>query len=396
MIRYTTNGDTIRDLLQSSWQAAQSVAPQLLLPMAERQVRLTCETASGAQLAARSRLSRLAAFQAEFASWLAQECGDEQGAADWIEVMASLADCAADSSLTTYQWIRRAEIALYRDDAQRVIECARRAQTQSNILPRIKALAVQREAQGYALAGETLRCRAALEHAGELLELAGSRQQDDDRMAGPSWVPDPGSGTAGWCELELGRPEIAGELLAKTVAAISDSECRTRALYVARYAIALAECGEFDDAVDHGHEALEFVYAVGSATVAAQLRKLSTVLRRHRIHRSALGLSGYIDAVLRGKARSSAPTTAHHDTVRDCADVVQAHPGIPNVMSPDPFAWFAGCQVAVAAPSVHGQSPRRSANSPRTEEGCDERRDDGAPSGSVGGLPVLHGRGYGP
>ncbi|MET7402761.1 helix-turn-helix transcriptional regulator [Dactylosporangium sp. NPDC005572] len=220
----------------------------------------------------------LAARFAEYAGWLAQEAGDHTAALLHTDRAERLALAAGDDDLVAYVWVRRAEMALYRRDSAQVLDAA----TEALLRPasaRVHALALHRQAQGYALTGALGRCADALGRAAELMDTGGRAAA---APLGSSTVADLQAATAGWCYHDLGEPDRSAVLLQRAVAGIPATARRARGLFSARLALAHAVDGDFDRASEAGREALAAVRYTRSASTIGELRSLAGELLRHR------------------------------------------------------------------------------------------------------------------
>ncbi|MFF7951001.1 helix-turn-helix domain-containing protein [Streptomyces griseorubiginosus] len=254
---------------------------------------LIAQTHSLEQLAVRSgpRVRRdlllLASRYAEYAGWMAQECGDEPAAVWWTERAVQLAAAGADTGLAAYAQVRRSLISLYRGDPSDAAQLAAHA-LDSDAPARIRGLAAQHLAQARAVEGDYDACMRSLDDARDLLEQ--DALDPAQPVLGASQVPDVVSMFTGWCLYDLGRPQRAAELLDRETARIAPHAFRTRARYGVRRALAHAAAGELDHACRIAAEVLPSVRLVHSSTVLADLRRLSRTLGRHARHHSVRAL----------------------------------------------------------------------------------------------------------
>jgi hypothetical protein len=223
----------------------------------------------------------LASRYAEFAGWMAQEAGDAGLAERLTHRAATLAVAGNDQALVAYTMIRRAVISLYRGRAGEVLDLARRARAETSADP-VRGMAVQREAQGYALLGDDRACRRALDEADELL----SRPDDGDMLVplGSSHGTDSTATVRGWCLQELGDPGGAATALAAGLAQVPELAGRARSRLGARLALSLTCAGELDEACALLESVLPLAPLVDSATLRTDLRRLNTRLRRWHNH----------------------------------------------------------------------------------------------------------------
>jgi transcriptional regulator with XRE-family HTH domain len=104
---------------------------------------------------------------------LARQNGRDDAAGRWIGRSELIGAQLADPDLVAQGLVRRAGLALYRQDAHEVLLLAEQARTMPGITGRMRALATLRAAQGHALTGNLTACRELLAVA---LGLFGERQ----------------------------------------------------------------------------------------------------------------------------------------------------------------------------------------------------------------------------
>ena len=258
--------------------------PRVLLPTLIAQARTLQVLAGSASATSRPAVLALAARYAEFTGWMAQEAGDDRSALWWTDLAAELAHVSGDPAMAGHAHVRRALLALYRGDAAQTVALARLAQQQPRLPARERGLAVLREAQGLALAGEYDPCRRTLDRAQQILATvdpggsgpAGSPTQ----VLGPSTVADPVQMTTGWCLHDLGRPAEAAAVLDREVTRLPGDGRRAGVRYGTRRALAYAVAGEVDHACALAGSLIPGAADVASATIRHDLRQLARALRR--------------------------------------------------------------------------------------------------------------------
>lgn len=274
----------------------QSTAPKTLLPLLEAQTRTVAGLAADAPSASRAGALLLASRFAEFTGWMAQEAGNSAAALGWTAEAAELARAGGDPHLGSYALVRRALVTLYAGDAAATVTLARRAQS-SELPPRIRGLAAQREAQGHALVGDERACLSSLDRARELLgrdeALSGAQP-----VIGTTHVSDPAAMTTGWCLYDLGRPQAAADVLDRECRRLPSHALRTRARYGFRRALAHAASGQVEHACAIAEELLGVMPAVPSATVNSDVRRLARELSRFRSSRAVRDLQPALARVL--------------------------------------------------------------------------------------------------
>ncbi|MFF5234601.1 helix-turn-helix domain-containing protein [Dactylosporangium sp. NPDC000521] len=232
---------------------------------------------------------------AEYAGWCLQEAGDDHGALTWTARAARLALDAGDDQFAAYADVRRALVALYHHDAVETVALARRG-AQAAADHRIRGLAVQREAQGHALGGDESACHRALDRAAEHLSLADA--PDGTPVIGTSTLTDPVAMVRGWCLYDLGRPGAAAETLERELDKVPPGALRTRVRFGARLALAYADADEVEQACATVLPLLGPAVHVDSATVRADLDRLSRALRRQHQETAVRELLPRLNAVL--------------------------------------------------------------------------------------------------
>ncbi|MFI5636245.1 helix-turn-helix domain-containing protein [Streptomyces goshikiensis] len=277
-------------------QLGQSTPPKILLPLLETQTHMIAGLAADARPASRAPALLLASRFAEFTGWMAQEAGDSDAALGWTAEAVELARAGSDPHLGSYALVRRALVTMYDGDAAGTVALARRAQ-RSELPPRIRGLAAQREAQGHALAGNEVDCLRSLDRARELLASDDARNGSEP-VIGTSHVSDPAAMSTGWCLHDLGRPKAAAEVLDREYRRLPPHALRTRARYGFRRSLAHAASGEVEHACAIAAELLGVMPAVPSATVNSDVRRLSRELSRFQSSHAVRDLQPALARVL--------------------------------------------------------------------------------------------------
>jgi transcriptional regulator with XRE-family HTH domain len=275
-----------RSLLRELRTLGQSTDPAAVFQIAVSLTNVVSSLATNAPPASRAPAYQLAARFAEYSGWMAQETGDDAAAMWWTNHAVILAASGGDRQMESYALVRRAEIALYREDSVGVLALAHRAQ-ENGAGKRVQAFAVQREAQGHALAGDELPCRRALERATALMDRAdaeGDAGHADQSILGSATMSDPVAFVTGWCLQDLGHSGPAAEILAAEFDRIPAHAHRVRARYGARLALALASEQEIDRACTVSEAVIAAMKLVDSATVRTDIRHLVRSMNRRRRH----------------------------------------------------------------------------------------------------------------
>lgn len=275
----------------------QQASPGALLPILIAKTHVLRSLHSVVSASVRPGLLTLAARYAEYTGWMAQESGDDRAALWWTDKAVELATAGGDPSMGSYALVRRALVALYRDDPDQTIDLARRAQVGSTPA-RIRGLAALREGQGLALAGDYSSCRRALDRAADLL-ARGKAHESAEPVLGPSAVVDPVAMASGWCMYDLGRPREAAEILDREIKHVPPEAVRASLRWGARRALAHAAQGEIEYAAALARGLLPGLTQITSATVRLDVRKLSRTLARWGTHPSVRELLPDLNVALR-------------------------------------------------------------------------------------------------
>lgn len=272
-------GALFQEQLDQMKRLGQNLAPGSMLPVLRAQATNVIALASRSSGSSRAGLLVTASRFAEYIGWMAQEGGDETMALSATSEAVELARAGGDEHLADYALVRRALVSYYNGDASRTIALAQRAQ-RGDAPPRIKGLAAQREAQGYALLGDERSCGKALDRARELLEQA--EDFSDGPVLGTKQLLDPVAMVSGWCLYDLGRPREAAETLDRECRRIAPYALNTRMRYGMRHALSLAAAGELENSCETARELLSFMAVVPSATVRTDVRRLDRAWSRFR------------------------------------------------------------------------------------------------------------------
>ncbi len=250
-------------------------SPEIVLPSLRHEVEVLSSMARSADDPGLGRgLWLLAARYAEYAGWMEQERGDDASAAEMTRKAVQYAVKGGNPELEAWAWVRSAEFALYRGDARGTVTSALRAGKSRS--PTVQAVAAQREAQGYALAGAAKPCESALERARALQAKAETSSYGSQSLADPVAI------ITGCAYYDLGRAAEAAAMLDVHVPLIAPSSLRARTRFGLRRALAHAAAGDVDHACELVSDLLDDIRQVQSATVHIDLTAFSKLLSRLR------------------------------------------------------------------------------------------------------------------
>lgn len=275
---------TFQAMLLEVRRLGQTARPAAVMALSAPASRVVASLALDAPSPSQAAGLRLAARFAEYTGWMAQEQDDVAGTLWWTQQAVALAAAGGHGGMAGYALVRRAELALYREDSVAVLALARHAQETANS-NRILALAIQREAQGHALASDEIACRRALDRADELLRQA---PEDCDgtpgEEMGSATMSDQAAFVTGWCLQDLGHSEEAATILGNEFDRVPAYAHRVRARYGARLALALAGQRDLNRVCSLAETVVASARLVDSATVRCDLRLLARSLTRWRSH----------------------------------------------------------------------------------------------------------------
>lgn len=236
-----------------------------------------------------ARLLALAARYAEYLGWMYQEFGQDETALAWTDRAVHLADHAGDDEMSNHALVRRSLFSLYEGEAAETIRLAELAVSAPEISPNLRRLALQRQAQGYALAGDLRRTMRALEETAAV-PLAGP----DQPTLGPKPSAEILAMTKAWCLVELGQAREAAELFAENLPLLPPDSRRSRARFGIRQTLAHVLDGELDQACAVAETILPDYQAVNSATVRVDAARLWHLLIKHQGYGPARDLAASI------------------------------------------------------------------------------------------------------
>lgn len=256
----------------------QIVSSALALPTLIVETHTLRSLATGAPRDEAGELWQLAARYAEYVGWMAQEWGNDQQAWWWTQLAVRMAARSGDESWRPFSYLRRADMTLHADDGQQTIELAQRAQADDAATMRVRGLAAQREAQGYALLGDREACLRALDRSVALLDEA--ERATVTPVHGTWTSPDTTQVVRGWCLVDLGRPAEGAALLENGIAGFVAGTSRARARWAVRAALAQATADEMERACELVEWLAEDLRQIDSATVRHDVRLLHREFRR--------------------------------------------------------------------------------------------------------------------
>ena len=224
--------------------------------------------------------STLQARYAELLSWLSEETGDLSGAMWWNDRASQWAQAAGWPGMTVYGFVRRAmTIRRFSSDGLRAVDQARPVLEMPHASPRLKGLAANEMAQGYALAGNREQSSRALDAA---MDWLAQPIREDDVVLGQRSVAadDLYIVHRATCDVYLGCGMQIVPVLEPRLESLVASSLRTATITRAKLARAYVNAGQPEDACRVGWETLEASEKVGSLSARNELRRALPVLNQ--------------------------------------------------------------------------------------------------------------------
>lgn len=265
--------DYFRQQLAGHYAADRFLGPGRLIPVANSQYDLLCDTAATAVPSLRADLWATAAGFAALLGWLHQDAGDLAASARWHDVMIERAHRSHDPQLVAFALYCKAMMLTDMGDGPGVLDLTGAGLSAGTaVIPKVRVLLLQQAAHGHALTGRPGAVGECERLLGDAADLIGA--VSDDYVWGactaPRWL-EPQQATV-WTR--LGRHREDAGLWEQVIPALPASSRRDVGVYQARYARALAGLGEPEQAVMVARAAVPVAAQSGSARMRAELRAL--------------------------------------------------------------------------------------------------------------------------
>ncbi|GEM_PF-5347987 len=216
---------------------------------------------------------------AEFSSWTADNVGDRQAAAYWLDRALSLARRAGERALAAYVVMRQAQQAADRLDGSRAATLAEAAGAAADLTDRDRALCAIRRAQGHALSGDRDACAAAMKAAYRLVERADDTGVDEDPdTIGRHCVLAYVQAHEAYCRLRLGHAAHAVRIFEEILPVWPAEYRQDEGLARAWLALAYAAANRPADAGAEGSRALALTTSAWSTRTLRALGRLDARL----------------------------------------------------------------------------------------------------------------------
>lgn len=236
------------------------------------------DTAPQARPAQRAALLRLGVRGAELAAWFYRDLGHPMTADQWRDQAITWARYVDDPALEAYVLLRRAQAAWDTRDGATMTQLATTVlSSRWGLPPHVQAEALQQQARGRAMLGETMSAVSrSLDRAGSLLAVsdgAGSLSQHYGRSLFALQTA--------LCHAEAGRVAYAVELYEAHLRPDLFSR-RDYAYFRSLQALSLADAGYPEKACETAFAALLVAQEVGSKRTLDELARLPERLRPWR------------------------------------------------------------------------------------------------------------------
>ncbi|MGH3719550.1 MAG: helix-turn-helix domain-containing protein [Pseudonocardiaceae bacterium] len=270
-----------RRMLAEHYTGDKMLGPRQLLGTTMAQLEVLDTLRKQARPPVAKPLLRTLAQYAEFVGWLQQDGGDLHAAVYWSDRATQWAQSAADHQMVAYLLIRKSNIACLANDAASAVDLAAAAQdVPGGSAPRIRALAAQQEARGWAVLGDSDRCQHRLDTAAELLHTHSGETDPTGPVYLAHYDLDTLEEQAATCYRDVGRPEDAIPILERRIAALPATLHRDRGHRLAKLANAVIATRqpEPDRAAHLGLTCLDLTRHTGSARIKKELHTLHKAL----------------------------------------------------------------------------------------------------------------------
>jgi len=238
--------------------------------------------------AVKTGLLAVEARWAEFASWTADNLGDRQAAAFWLDRALALARRAGDRPMAAYALMRQAQQAADRLDGGHAVALAGTASATAALTDRDRALCAIRQAQGHALGRDRAACAAAIKTAYRLVARADNKGVDaDPDTIGRHCTRPYVQAHEAYCELRLGRPHDTIRILEESLRMWPADYRQDEGLARAWLALAYATANRPAEAGVEGSRALALTATTWSARTLHTLGQVDARLATTRARAEA-------------------------------------------------------------------------------------------------------------
>ncbi|WP_327073377.1 hypothetical protein OG196_15505 [Kitasatospora purpeofusca] len=269
----------LRCAMPGHYKSANLLGSRHALDAVTRHVQLLDRLQQDAEGHARDELLAIGARTAEFLGWLNQDLGSFDRALYWSDRAMEWAQEADDDVMAAYVLFRKSTQATAQRNGQKAVSLARAAQRSVGATHRIRALAVQQEAQGHALMGNP---RFAQEKFDEAHGVAASPDDShaDDALDLAYCTPTYIEMQRANCLIELGDPHRAVGMFEAELRVLPPIYRNDQGVYLSRLARAYAVSGEPEQAAAAADRALSIAVDTESARAMSELSAAGRALQR--------------------------------------------------------------------------------------------------------------------
>ena len=284
--------DYFRGQLPGHYQADMFLGPRHLIPTVKTQTELIIQLVQTAEAGVRRDLLGVGAAYAALLGWLYQDGGDLCSSAHWRDLTLALAHRSGDAQLVSYALTNKAMMAVDLGDGRAVVDFAQAALAdQTQLCPKVRVLALQHQAHGFAMLKDRTEADRLLDAAETLTERV-----DDDYPWGNACRRTPAymQVQRATCYGRTGHQEDAADAAAlwdQILGAMLDAQRRDNAVFHARHAAALAVLPDPERVTSIAAGAASLVHETGSARLRRELVALRDQARGwpHTAARRELG-----------------------------------------------------------------------------------------------------------
>jgi tetratricopeptide (TPR) repeat protein len=270
---------SLAGVLAAQRRLEDQVGSAAMLKPVTAQLAVVSDLAGEARAPLRGDVLSVAGQYAQFAGWLNANTGRLADAGKWYDRALEWAAESGDANMAATALNMKGHVAWLAGKVGPIIGLSQAAQNGRAISAGVRALAVQQEARGHALAGDGDQAGRKLDAAASLTEHAAAHGEDE-----PPWIYffSPGylALQRGLAYVFLGRYARAIDLLS---AGLADMPAEVRHSewvggYLVRLAAAHAHAGDVDHVCSVAAEVLLIVSQTGSSRLRAQLSRLQARL----------------------------------------------------------------------------------------------------------------------
>ena len=269
-----------RGQLPGHYQADMFLGPRHLIPTVKTQTELIIQLIQTAEATVRRDLLGVGAAYTALLGWLYQDAGDLPSSARWRDLTLALAHRSGDPQLVSYALTNKAMMAVDLGDGRAVVDFAQAALAdQAQLCPKVRVLALQHQAHGFAMLQDRPEADRLLDAAETLTEWV-----DDDYPWGNACRRTPAyvQVQRATCYGRTGRLADAADAAAlwdQILGEMPEELRRDNAVFHARQAAALAALPDPERVTSIAADAASLVQATGSARLRRELVALGDQAR---------------------------------------------------------------------------------------------------------------------